>query len=143
MVAVENCLLASIAPQTFKTIMHDHPDIANEVLQRLARIIRICDDRILDLSTLRAVQRVYVELLRLAQPSPLNPGSFLIRPMPTHKDVASWAGTTRETVARVMSHLAEAGVVERKDRALYIRDKARIEHLAETLDPDHESEHTR
>lgn len=141
--AVEDCLLASITPQAFKAIMVDHPNIATEVLQRLARIIRTCDDRILDLSTLRAVQRVYVELLRLATPSPLDPNSFLIRPMPTHKDIAAWAGTTRETVARVMSHLAEGKIVERKDRALYIRDKARLEHLAEVLDPERESEHTR
>jgi len=141
-VAVEDCLLASMPPQAFKAVMHDHPNIATEVMQRLARIIRTCDDRILDLSTLRAVQRVYVELLRLAQPSPLNPQSFMIRPMPTHKDVASWAGTTRETVARVMSHLADGGIVERKDRALYIRDKPKLEHLAEALDPE-KDEHTR
>ena len=67
-VAVTDCDLASISPAIFLKLLVKHPSVAMSVLQRLAGIVRISDDRIMDLSTLRAVQRVYVELLRLTQP---------------------------------------------------------------------------
>ena len=90
----------------------------------------------MDLSTLRAVKRVYLEFLRLAKPDAINPNSWVIHPMRTQVDIASHAGTTRETVARVLAHLAEAGIVERKSKTLYIRDKPKLEMLAEVVNPD-------
>lgn len=133
-VAVEDSVLAAVPRKVFADLMLGHREIALQVFQRLARIIWDCDQRILNLSTLKAVQRVYVELLRLARPSPLDPSTYLIRPVPNHSDVAAWASTSRETVARVISQLGRSGVIERKDRALYIRERAKLEHLAEALD---------
>ena len=82
-VALERCLLAGITPELFNDLLLPHADIAIAVMRGLARIIRICDDRIMDLSTLGAVQRVYVELLRRAKPDPVTAGSWNIYPMPT------------------------------------------------------------
>lgn len=130
-VAVTDCDLASISPAIFLKLLVKHPSVAMSVLQRLAGIVRISDDRIMDLSTLRAVQRVYVELLRLTQPDAAVKNLWVIRPMLSHSEIASRASTTRETVARVLGQLAHAGIVERKHRALYIRDKDKLEKLAE------------
>lgn len=135
-IALEDSRLGALAPMMFRNLLLDHPDIAMRVLKRLARIVRTCDDRIMDLSTLGAVQRVHVELLRLAEPDPATPGLWVIRSMPTHKDIASHASTARETVARVLSQLAGAGIVERNRKTLYIRNRPRLERLAETLNPE-------
>jgi CRP-like cAMP-binding protein len=133
-VAVEKCLLASVAPQTFITLVRDHSEVAFEVLRKLARIIRISDDRIMDLSTLGAVQRVYVELLRMARPDAAGTEALAIYPLPAHKEIASRASTTRETVARVISQLTADGLAERRDKALYLLDPVRLQELASRLE---------
>lgn len=135
-VAVTDCELASVSPATFLKLLVKHPLVAISVLQRLATIVGVSDDRFMDLSMLRAVQRVYIELLRLTQPDPAVKNLWVIRPMLSHSEIASRASTTRETVARVLGQLAHAGILERKHRALYIRDKDKLEKLAENTGPE-------
>ena len=113
------------------TLLLDYPEIAVQVTTRLATIIRQCDDRIMDLSTVRAVHRVYAEVVRLAEPDVVAPSNWVVRPMRTHAEIASRISTTRETVARVLGQLASDGIVERKGKTLYIRDHPRLLKLAE------------
>ena len=135
-VAATDCTLGTITPSIFSSLLVKHPTVAMDVLQRLAGIVRVADERIMDLSTLRAVQRVYVELLRLTDSDVAVPGLWVIRPMLSHSEIASRASTTRETVARVLGQLAHAGIVKRKSKALYIRDKEYLENLAEMSSPE-------
>jgi len=132
-VAVGSCMVASLAPDEFLELLEQHPQAALMVLGGLARVIRICDDRIMDLSTLGAVQRVYVELLRRAKPDPVVENSWIIYPKPTQVEIAARASTTRETVARVMSQLTQSGLLARKGKTLYVRDRDRLETLVERL----------
>ena len=131
-VAIEDCRLASLAPTTFRSLIRDHPELALRVIERLADIVRRCDKRIMDLSTMSAVNRIYGELLRAAQPDIVNPSAWVIRPMRTHAEIASRVSTTRETVARAMAQLSTAGIVERKGKTLYIRDRERLAHMVES-----------
>lgn len=138
-VALEPCLIASLAPDIFRNLAERHAAIAMRVIEKLARIIRECDERIMDLATLGAYQRVYREILKRAKPDPLRAGSWLVYPLPTQVDIAAHASTTRETVARVLSSLAQADIVGRKGKTLYIRDRKRLESLIERTDPGHSS----
>lgn len=122
-VAVKPCLLASLTPEAFEGVLCRYPDIALRVLHKLAAIIRTNDERIMDLSTLGAHQRIYAELLRLAAPDPVMRGRWMIYPLPTQSNLAAKVSTTRETVARVISQLAGEGVVEKKGRTLYIDER--------------------
>jgi len=132
-VAAGPCVVASLAPVDFLGLLERHSQAALMVLGGLARVIRICDDRIMDLSTLGAVQRVYVELLRRAKPDPVVENSWIIYPKPTQVEIAARASTTRETVARVMSQLTQSGLLARKGKTLYVRDRERLETLVERL----------
>lgn len=132
-VADKNCLLASLPPERFRELLQKHGQVSVRVLTRLARIIRICDDRIMDLSTLGAVQRVYQELLRMAKPDPVTPGSWLIYPLPRQHEIASRASTTRETVARVLGHLVSDGLITRKEKTVYLNDRAALKKLIEKM----------
>jgi len=137
-VAHQDCLLASLSPPAFRAVLSDHPEVGVRVLEKLAKIVRVCDDRIMDLATLGAHQRVYRELSKLIAEDPVRPGSWMIYPSPTQSVIAAKASTTRETVARVMSQLASAGIIERKSKTLYVRDRGRlsllIEHVSSTDD---------
>jgi CRP-like cAMP-binding protein len=130
-VALEDCVLGVISPQVFRELIEQHPKVGFVVMEKLVRIVRTSDDRIMDLATLSAYQRVYSELLKLVKPDPVRQGSWLIYPLPTQAQIASQASTTRETVARVLSHLAGDGVAERKSKTLYIRQIDRLRQLCD------------
>ena len=129
-------MVGALTPNLFNDIVNRDPTLSARLMRRLARIIRTSDDRIMDLSTLGAHQRVYLELLRISEIDPANSGALLIGPMPAQKDIASQASTTRETVTRAISQLVADGIAERKQKSLYIHDRTRFEHLASALDPD-------
>jgi CRP/FNR family transcriptional regulator, cyclic AMP receptor protein len=130
-VALDECRLAIMPPQVFRDVVRVDPEVAFSVMEKLAAIVRACDDRIMDLATLSAYQRVYLELLKLRKPDPVRPNSWMIYPLPTQAQIAALASTTRETVARVLSQLQSDGVTERKSKTLYIRQLETLQRLAE------------
>jgi hypothetical protein len=85
------------------------------VAKRLAEIVRLSDQRIMELSTLAATQRVYAELLRMAEPDTAVPDLWVIRPLPPVREIASRVSTTRETAARALGQLYPTGLIRRKD----------------------------
>ena len=128
-VAQAKCVLAVLEGEEFRHLVLSFPQISITLLRRLSEIVRRSDERITDLSSLSAAQRVCLEILRLAEPDPVAGRSWVVYPLPTQANIASRIGTTRETVARMISRLAAEGIVERKSKSLYIRDRDRLEAL--------------
>ncbi|MFP6742480.1 MAG: Crp/Fnr family transcriptional regulator, partial [Alphaproteobacteria bacterium] len=133
-VAVADATLASISADAFKNMLLDYPHIAIDVLQRLSAMVRAGDERIMDLTTLSAINRVHTEILRMSTPDENEDNTALISPIPTHSDIAARASTTRETVSRVLSNLARVYIPERADKALRILDVERLEDMIEAVD---------
>lgn len=132
--AVQETVIASLSADQFMRLLHDYPDMSIRVLRRLASIVRMATERIIDLSTLGANNRVHAELLRQARVADVDEeGHALIKPIPVHGDVASRVSTTRETVARVMNDLARAGIVRRDRDALVVLDVERLETMVESV----------
>jgi len=124
------CKLAVIGAKDFLSLVTSIPDITLKVLQKMAAVIRLGDERITDLSLLDAEQRVCLELLRMAQPDPAYLDNLIIHPVPTQKLLAQNVGVARETVVRIFSRLSSDGIIKRKDKYLYIKDKPSLELLA-------------
>src|SRR3546814_11001643 len=91
-------------------------------MRSLATVLRRATERIMDLSTLGANNRVHAEILRLARPGLKGDNTAVVAPIPLHGDIASRVSTTRETVARVFSDLARADLVERHHDFLKIME---------------------
>ncbi|NUB13172.1 cyclic nucleotide-binding domain-containing protein [Azospirillum brasilense] len=125
----EGTLIAFLAPRPFQDLVSGHPDLAMAVMRRLCRVVRIATDRVMELSTLGANNRVHAELLRLAKRGRMEGGTAVIAPIPVHADIASRVSTARETVSRVLNDLARDGLVERRADALVVRDLCRLEAL--------------
>ena len=130
-VALEGTVLASIVSDTFKKLLLDYPGIALVVLQNLAAMVRAADERIMDLSTLSAINRVESELLRLAVPDEDNDNMAVISPLMTHSDIAARASTTRETVSRVLSNLSRIRIIEREKTLPRVLDVERLTNMIE------------
>ena len=135
--AIEKTEIAIMPPDMFMELMRGHPGIALNLMHRLARMIRASGVRILELSTLQAAQRVYAELLRMAQPDAAVPGLWVVRPLPPMHEIASMTSTTRETVNRAISQLYDGGILKRKGRNLYIMDRTKLEEIVQSLQAHH------
>jgi CRP-like cAMP-binding protein len=124
---------ATMPYEVFLGLLAQKPVLGLEMMKRLARIVRQATERIMDLSTLGANNRVHAELLRQAWSSPNDGQAATITPIPLHADIASRVSTTRETVARVLNDLARSGILERKKNSLLVRDMSRLAMLVEDV----------
>jgi CRP-like cAMP-binding protein len=132
-IALNDTLVASVSPDTFLNLLRDNPSMAVEVMQELAKLIRASTDRIMDLSTLGAHNRVHSELLREAKMHARDNNTAVIAPIPVHSDIASRVSTTRETVARVFGDLTKQGLIKRGKNELVVLNLERLEQLVENL----------
>jgi CRP/FNR family transcriptional regulator, cyclic AMP receptor protein len=132
-VALESSLLAAMPPAVFWGLLRKEPLVAERALQRLANLVRALSERVIDLSTLGVQNRIHAELLRLAREAGIGGNTARIVPAPKHTDIASRVSTYREQVTRELSALVRMGIVERGDRALVVRDLARLERLVEEV----------
>lgn len=132
-VALADTLLAVLAPELFVRLLADEPKFALTIMKGLTRIIRGSTDRILELSTLGAPNRIHAELLRLGRLHARGDNTAVIRPGPLHVDIGSRAGTTRESVTRALGELARQGIIRRQGDALVVLDIERLEALVHAL----------
>lgn len=133
-VTVDEAVIAICERQVFRNMLLAHPTIAMRLLERLSAIIRSADERIASLATMSGAQRVYMELLRLATPNTEQPGTFIIAPAPYHRDIAAWAGTTTDVVARAIGNLMKADLLHRHGPSLILLDIERIGALVQSMD---------
>ena len=114
------CCIVSLPAAAFEEIVKSEPAFALELLQHLAKKIRVLITRVYYLCSLDVANRTRAELLRLAKLAPQQGNSALLDPMPTHAEIASRIGAHRETVTREFSRLSKLGLLERRDHALLI-----------------------
>lgn len=131
--ALTDCLVAALPPVQFQRLLAEQPSVALRVMRQLARIVRTSTDRIMDLSTLGANNRVHAELLRQARANMDGDNTAVVHPIPVHGDIASRVSTTRETVARVMNELARQNIIERGRDSLIIHDVTHLQDLVEEV----------
>ena len=135
-VALEETLVAILSQDGFLQMLMTYPQVTVRILKNLAKIVRISTDRIMDLSTLGANNRVHAELLRLAASNVDDDNMARISPIPIHGDIASRVSTTRETVARVFSDLTRERILQRDRDALLILDVERLTDIVQEVRGD-------
>ncbi|HKI58743.1 MAG TPA: Crp/Fnr family transcriptional regulator [Trueperaceae bacterium] len=114
----------------FRKLMADYPAISLNLTTTLATRLRGMDDEAQILSYKDAQGRVAYVLLRLYRSGvvDLDEERALVRL--THQELASLAGTSRETVTRALKTLEAEGVIETRPKEVYVTDP---EGLAEIL----------
>jgi CRP-like cAMP-binding protein len=129
-VALSATLVAALPPMAFRALLREEWLVAERVLLRLAGLVRLLTDRILDLSTLSVQSRIHAELLRLARAAGVAANRARIVPAPKHAAIASLVSTYREQVTRELSALTKAGILAKDGGALLVCDVRRLEGLA-------------
>jgi CRP-like cAMP-binding protein len=131
--AVTESLVACVSAEVFWEILRAYPDAAALVMKQLARSVRALTERVFEFSALAVRNRVHAELLRLAHHHMVSENAALIRPAPTHADLASRISTHREAVTRELNKLSRDGLIERQPGALAILDVERLASLVQNV----------
>lgn len=132
-VSVTPSLIAFMPATIFRRVVSTYPEVALRMMERLVAIVRASTNRIVDLSTLGANNRVHAEILRLGKDHMTGPNAALISPIPIHSDIASRVSVTRETVARVLSELNRVGLVTKSSKGLLIRDFQQLQSMVDDV----------
>jgi CRP-like cAMP-binding protein len=133
-VALEPTRVARLSAASFREIVTTRPTLAWSLLTHLTQQMRRLTERVFEFSTLMVRQRLVRELLRLANARDLPDGEARIDPAPTHFDLAAGISTHREAVSREMSAFAKQGLIEKRGRALVLRDVSGLRAIGEEDD---------
>jgi CRP/FNR family cyclic AMP-dependent transcriptional regulator len=111
-ITTEDAELLTLSGQKFLEVLGENPAISLSVIKSLSSRLREASRRIGNLVFLDTYSRVGRYLLDIGKQEGryLADGSLLIR-RPTHQDIASFIGTSRETVSRAIKELQNQGLL--------------------------------
>jgi CRP/FNR family cyclic AMP-dependent transcriptional regulator len=126
-VTLEDTELLIIRRENFLQMLHDYPQVAINLLKELAHRLRRSDSQIKSLSLQNALGKVASTILRIADDSGIiKQGQVEIAHLPPQQDLANMAGTSRETISRVIKSLNQLGYVKKEGSKLRILDYERF-----------------
>ena len=118
-IAVTDVEVLSIDSKDLATAIQVQPRLALTLIATLSRRVRQLIGRLEDLAFHDATHRVMRVLLNVATASYEARGVPVIEGL-THYEIATLAGTSRETASRVISNLGRDGVVATKGRKIIV-----------------------
>ena len=121
--AQENCQLLAINKEDFLEILKNNFSVSYNLMCELAKRLRKSDQQIEALSLSDAEHRIGVSLLNLAEDmGVIRKGKVTIQNLPFQLDIANMAGTSRETVSRVLKLLENKNMISKVGHTLVIPD---------------------
>jgi CRP/FNR family cyclic AMP-dependent transcriptional regulator len=115
--ALERCHLQILSYRAFQRAISGSPDIAQKVMETLARRLRAADRKIGDLALHDISSRVSRTLLELAI---MSNGRRVVGEPFTQKDLANMVGASREMVNRTLKDLEESGYIAVQRKSITI-----------------------
>lgn len=129
--ALSDCLVARMTSARFFEVLKRYPEISVRLIVLLVSKIRKMSERVFEVSALPVRERVRRELLRLATEGSEFTNGVVIRPAPTHYEIAARIGSHREAVTREFNRLESEKIVEVRRRQIRIIDMARLKKSEE------------
>jgi CRP/FNR family transcriptional regulator, cyclic AMP receptor protein len=119
--AAEETELVTLRRSDFIALLKRMPDLAIAILAALTTRLRKADRKIESLALMDVSGRIAAALLQMAEEvGQHRDDDIVIHNRPTHQALANMAGTTRETVTRVLKRLEQEGYLYTTGRDLVI-----------------------
>ena len=131
-----SCLVLSMPADAFRELLEAEPKLSKTLMEHFVREIRELTTRVFEFSTLAVRYRIQAEILRLTQLSSCPGKVAHIVPAPTHAEIASRTSTHREAVTRELNRLAKLGIVDQRNRELWVKDVDRLAALVQDASGD-------
>jgi CRP/FNR family transcriptional regulator, cyclic AMP receptor protein len=126
-IAAQECDLFLLYRRTFIDILQRYPKIAIHLLTEMSKRLRRANRHINTLSMMSVYGRVADVLLQLAKEQGRRSNSMIVVPnRPTHQIIADMAGTSRETVSRILSQLQKKHYIAIDGKKLVILNEKKL-----------------
>ncbi len=129
--ATTRCEVVSIAPRDAETLIYTVPQVSQRIMQNMAAVIRKNNLHRLVLQQQNISNRLAAYLLAQLPTNVSANQVVCIRNMPTQYDLGILLGTTRESISRAFTTLAEEGLISREGRNLYLTNIEGLKLLLE------------
>ncbi|MFC1558506.1 Crp/Fnr family transcriptional regulator [candidate division KSB1 bacterium] len=128
--SIEDSELLVLKREDFLQILKTHPELTVVLLKELAQRIRKSDMQIKSLSLLDAVGRVASTIIQLAETTGVTSNDkIVISKLPSQQDIASMAGTSRETVSRTLHLFINENLITKEGNKIIIEDLKKFKSL--------------
>ena len=128
--ALEDCCLRTLRPDELDRLINHHPQIAQNLLSALSQRLSDAEDQLESIAFHSVPSRLAAMLLRLMDRyGRVTPAGIRIDQRFTHMQLAEMVGTSRETLTKVINELREAGMVDVRERMVWVLDADRLEQL--------------
>jgi CRP/FNR family cyclic AMP-dependent transcriptional regulator len=125
--AAGECRLLMLYRNTFIDILHKYPKITIEMLVQMSKRLRPSNRQINTLSLMSVYGRVADVILQLGRDHGERMGNVIVVPRrPTHQMIADMAGTSRETVSRILSQLQKKHFIAIDRKKMVILDEEKL-----------------
>jgi CRP-like cAMP-binding protein len=114
--------VAVLPAKVFVALVDRVPLVRSRVMADLVARIRSLTQRTLELTTLSVEQRVISYVAALAVQHQQFRAGGVIENAPTHAEIGASIGTNREMISRIMSRLADRGLVQSARKRIKILD---------------------
>jgi CRP/FNR family cyclic AMP-dependent transcriptional regulator len=132
--ALQLSTLVVLRWEDFEELVLRNPEVAIKTIRLLSERLSMCEGRLSDLIRKEVPARLAGLILSLSEHEGVvtGDGSRMIPTRYTHQQLAGMVGSNREAITRALGRLRKAGVVEIRDRHIYVTDAEALDHLAET-----------
>ena len=122
-IALEKTSLMILKRNDFLQLLKEIPQISISLLSELAKRIRKTDEQVENLAFSDAEKRIGISILSISeQLGVVKNGLVKIPKLPFHQDIANMAGTSRETVSRMLKLLETKKLITRNSNELSFVD---------------------
>ena len=127
--ATSRCEIASISPKDAENLIYSVPQVSKRIMQNMASVIRKNNLHRLILQQQSIVNRLAAYLLGQLPPNVSPEQKIYIKNLPTQYDLGILLGTTRESISRAFTMLAEEGLTRKEGKNLFLENAEGLRRL--------------
>jgi CRP/FNR family transcriptional regulator, cyclic AMP receptor protein len=122
--------VAVLRVDDLERVVADHPQVAVNLLRALAERLHEAEDQLEALAFHGVATRLAAKLLELMDRyGRVTPHGIRIDERFTHMQLAEMIGTSRETLTKVINELRDTGLIDVRDRMVWVLDVDGLERL--------------
>jgi CRP/FNR family transcriptional regulator, cyclic AMP receptor protein len=125
--AITDCVVAKMTSKNFFELLRGNGAVSTRLVELLVAKIRAMSERVFEVSALSVRERLRRELLRLAAEGQRQGKMIVIKPAPTHYEIAARIGSHREAVTREFNRLETESLLEVSRRQISILDVEKLQ----------------
>jgi CRP/FNR family transcriptional regulator len=128
--AMTDCVVRVLRIADLERAVAEHPRVALNLMRSLADRLREAEDQIESLAFRPVPSRLAGKLLDLMDRyGRVTPNGIRIDERFTHMQLAEMIGTSRETLTKVLNELRDAGLIDVRDRLVWVLDADGLERI--------------